>query len=82
VKKTNFLPGFPKTLFGSRKRSLQEQISKEREQLSAYGISDLALLFNSLLSAAFLQELNVKTSEMAQKASKGLGDGHDRLQPH
>ena len=58
VNKTNFLPGFPKTLFGSRKRSLQEQISKEREQLSAYGISDLALLFNSLLSAAFLQEIS------------------------
>jgi hypothetical protein len=57
VKKTNFLPSFPTTLFGSRKRSLQEQISKERQQLSACGLSDLALLFNSLLPASFLQEI-------------------------
>ncbi len=55
VKKTNFLPGFPTTLFGSAKRSLQEQISRERQKLSTCALSDLALLFGSLLPGDFLQ---------------------------
>lgn len=57
MKKTNFLPGFPTTLFGSAKRSLQEQIVKERQKLSSCGLSDLGLLFASLLPSEFLQSI-------------------------
>jgi hypothetical protein len=57
VKKTNFLPSFPTTLFGSPKRSLQEQISRERQKLSTAGLSDFSLLFASLLPASFLQKI-------------------------
>lgn len=59
MKKTKFLPSFPTTLFGSAKRSLQEQISKERQKLLTCGLSDLALLFSSLLPANFLQAITL-----------------------
>ena len=58
VKKTNFLPSFPTTLFGSPKRSLQEQILRERQKLATSALSDLALLFGSLLPAVFLQDIS------------------------
>ena len=57
MKKTNFLPSFPTTLFGSPKRSLQDQILRERQKLATSGFSDLALLFGSLLPAVFLQDI-------------------------
>ena len=57
MKKTNFLPNFPTTLFGSAKRSLQEQILNERNKLATCGLSDFALLFATLLPASFLQEI-------------------------
>lgn len=57
MKKTNFLPNFPTTLFGSSKRSLQDQILRERQKLASSGLSDLALLFSSLLPAVFLQDI-------------------------
>ncbi len=58
MKKTNFLPNFPTGLFGSSKRSKQELISKERHKLASCGLSDLALLFGSLLPALLLQEIS------------------------
>lgn len=57
MNKTNFLPNFPKTLFGSAKHSLQEKFLKQRQKLTSSGLSDLALLFSSLLPAVFLQEI-------------------------
>ncbi len=57
MNKTNFLPSFPTALFGSAKRSLQEQISRERQKLATSGLSDFALLFGSLLPADFLQTI-------------------------
>jgi len=53
--KTNFLTSFPTTLFGSSKRSLQDQILRERQKLATSGFSDWVLLFGSLLPAVFLQ---------------------------
>ena len=57
VKKTNFLPGFSANLFGSAKRSLQEKIIKERRKLAFCGLSDLALLFESLIPFGFLDKI-------------------------
>ena len=57
VKKTKLLPGFPAHLFGSAKRSLQEKIIKERRKLAFCGLSDLALLFESLIPAEFLDKI-------------------------
>ena len=57
MKKTNFLPNFPKTLFGSSKRSLQEKILQNRRNLNARSLSDFSLLFASLLPADFLQKI-------------------------
>jgi len=56
--KNPFLTGFPTTLFGSAKHTLQEKISKKREELAASGLSDLALLFQSHLPAIFLSEIS------------------------
>lgn len=57
-KKSPFLTGFPTTLFGSAKHTLQEKINKEREKLATSGLSDLAQLFQSLLPAVFLSEIS------------------------
>jgi len=57
VKKTKLLPGFPAHLFGSAKRSLQEKITKERRKLAFSGLSDFALLFESLIPSKFLSEI-------------------------
>lgn len=55
VNKNNpFLAGFPTTLFGSKKHSIQEQIRKKRLDLVDAGLSDLSLLFQTLLPAVLL----------------------------
>jgi len=57
VKKTKLLPGFSAHLFGSAKRSLQEKIIAGRRKLSFCGLSDFALLFESLIPAEFLDKI-------------------------
>jgi hypothetical protein len=57
VKKTKLLPGFSAHLFGSAKRSLQEQIIRQRRKLAFCGLSDLALLFESLIPSEFLDKV-------------------------
>lgn len=57
VIKTKLLPGFPTHLFGSAKRSLQEKIIAKRRKLDFCGLSDLALLFESLIPAEFLDKI-------------------------
>jgi len=59
VKKTKLLPGFSAHLFGSAKRSLQEQIIRQRRKLAFCGLSDLALLFESLIPSEFLNKVAV-----------------------
>ena len=54
MKKTKLLPGFSAHLFGSAKRSLQEKIIAERRKFAFCGLSDFALLFESLIPAEFL----------------------------
>ena len=59
MKKTKLLPGFSAHLFGSAKRSLQEQIIRQRRKLAFCGLSDLALLFESLIPSEFLNKVAV-----------------------
>jgi len=54
-----FLTGFPTALFGSSKRSKQDEIQHKRQELSQAGLSDFALLFSSLLPALFLDQISL-----------------------
>ena len=53
------MTGFPTTLFGSKKRSIQDNIRAQRQKLAASGLSDFALLFQSFLPAVFLNNISV-----------------------
>lgn len=52
------MTGFPTSLFGSKKRSIQDNIRSQRQKLVASGLSDLALLFQSFLPAIFLNKIS------------------------
>lgn len=52
------MTGFPNTLFGSKKRSIQDNIHAQRKKLATAGLSDFALLFEPFLPAKFLSEIS------------------------
>ena len=56
-KNNPFLTGFPTAFFGSKKRTIQDNIRAKRNELASLGLSDFALLFQSLLPALFLNEM-------------------------
>ena len=51
------MTGFPTALFGSKKRSIQDNIRANRLKLADSGLSDLALLFKSFLPSDFLNKV-------------------------
>lgn len=52
------MTGFSTALFGSKKRSTQDNIRAKRKKLAASGLSDFALLFQSFLPAIFFNEIS------------------------
>jgi len=52
------MTGFPTTLFGSKKRSIQDNIRAKRLKLATSSLSDFALLFQSFLPATFLDKIS------------------------
>jgi len=65
MKPTNFLPNFPKTLFGSAKRKSQDTLRLKAEALMARSFGGFTYQFASLLPAIFLSEISTDKRERA-----------------
>jgi len=64
VNKTNYLTNFPKTLFGSPKRKIQDKIRLRREKLLKESFGEIAILFQKWIPIEFLPD---KASDKRQR---------------